>query len=166
MMRGVLGGIDRFFGDRGLAQDTAFARLIRLKERAPQWTTQSYDRCLLMAIIYPCMVIVAAWAFSGHVGPVEAALRLPANANGLQRSAAVIGLTVLLISWVQFMRQLDARRQAGWGLATLPSLIITFKAGGAGNATVAFALALGSAFALGVGIIVARTQIVAFNSAG
>jgi hypothetical protein len=43
----------------------------------PLWTAPSFDRCLLLAFIYPIATIFLLWAITGHVGPAEAALQLP-----------------------------------------------------------------------------------------
>jgi hypothetical protein len=71
-----LDAVDRFFGDAGEADQTLFPRAFGLKTPAPLWTAPAFDRCLLLALLYPIVVIVIIWAISGHVGPAEAALGL------------------------------------------------------------------------------------------
>ena len=45
-----------------------------------------FDRCLMLALIYPIATIFVIWAISGHVGPAEAALGLQPNlSSGLSR---------------------------------------------------------------------------------
>ena len=73
-----LDAIDRFFGDAGKADhnQTLFPRAFGLNTPAPLWTAPAFDRCLLLAVIYPIVSIIIIWAISGHVGPAEAALGL------------------------------------------------------------------------------------------
>jgi hypothetical protein len=46
------------------------------RNRWPRWTAPAFDRCLLLALIYPIVTVFAVWALSGHVGPAERALGL------------------------------------------------------------------------------------------
>jgi len=77
--------IERFFGDAGMADRTLFPRAFGLKTPAPLWTAPAFDRCLLLALIYPIATIFAIWAISGHVGPAEAALGLNPDVPGWSR---------------------------------------------------------------------------------
>jgi hypothetical protein len=51
--------IDRFFGDAGMADRTLFPRAFGLETPAPLWTAPAFDRCLLLASIYPIATIAA-----------------------------------------------------------------------------------------------------------
>jgi len=68
--------IEHFFGDAGMADRTLFPHAFGLKTPAPLWTAPAFDRCLLLALIYPIATIFLIWTISGHVGPAEAALHL------------------------------------------------------------------------------------------
>src|SRR5215471_1130697 len=68
-----LDAVDRFFGDAGMADRTLFPRAFGLKRPAPLWTAPAFDRCLLLALIYPFVTIFIIWAMSSHVGPAETA---------------------------------------------------------------------------------------------
>lgn len=78
----LLGAVDRFFGDAGRNDPSLFARLIGLETPGPRWTAVAYDRCLLLALVYPIVVVMGVWAISGQVGPAEAALGLNVSASG------------------------------------------------------------------------------------
>jgi hypothetical protein len=78
--------VDRFFGDAGMADRTLFPHAFGLKTPAPLWTAPAFDRCLLLALIYPISTIFLIWAVSGHVGPAETALHLKAGLSGAQRA--------------------------------------------------------------------------------
>jgi hypothetical protein len=82
-----LDGVERFFGDKGMADRTLFAHAFGLQKPAPLWTASAFDRCLFLALIYPVATIFLIWAVSGHVGPAEAAFRLnPDVPRQVQRS--------------------------------------------------------------------------------
>jgi hypothetical protein len=92
-----LDAVDRFFGDGGMADRTLFPRAFGLKTPVPLWTAPAFDRCLLLALIYPVGTIFAIWAISGHVGPAEAALGLTPDIAGWKRgaAAALVGLSAV-----------------------------------------------------------------------
>jgi hypothetical protein len=94
-----LDAIDRFLGDAGMADRTLFPRAFGLKTPAPLWTVPAFDRCLLLALIYPFATISIIWAASGHVGPAEAALGLKSDLAGWRRAlaAGLIGLSSVSI---------------------------------------------------------------------
>jgi hypothetical protein len=69
-----------------------------LKKRVPLWTAAAFDRCLLLALIYPIATILLIWAISGDVGPAEAALGLYPE-NGWTRglfTGAYFGLGIAI----------------------------------------------------------------------
>ena len=75
-LRRFLDGVERFFGDAGMADRTLFPHAFWLKTPAPLWTAPAFELCLLLALIYPTATIFIIWAISGHVGPAELALHL------------------------------------------------------------------------------------------
>ena len=74
-----LDAVDRFFGDVGTANAPGILRLFMLRTPAPLWTFASFKRCLLLALLYPVLAIFLIWVATGHVGPAETALHLPAD---------------------------------------------------------------------------------------
>src|SRR5262249_5627957 len=93
-----LDAIDRFFGDAGKADQTLFPRAFGLNTPAPLWTTPAFDRCLLLALIYPIVAIIIIWAISGHVGPAEAALGLAPYISPWRRGLAVAALALVVLA--------------------------------------------------------------------
>lgn len=81
-----LDGVDRFFGDTGMADRTLFPRAFGLRTPAPLWTAPAFDRCLLLAFIYPIVIIFIIWSVSGHVGPAEQALNISSNLSTWERA--------------------------------------------------------------------------------
>ena len=107
-LAGFLDAIDRFFGDAAMADRTLFPRAFGLRAPAPLWTAPAFDRCLLLALIYPILTIVIIWGVSGHVGPAEEALGLRPNVTGWRRGIFIAGAGVVMISiW-------RAVRTTGW----------------------------------------------------
>ncbi len=68
----------------------------RLREASPLWTAPAFDRCLLIALLYPIVTVILFWVVSGHVGPAEKALLLPERISDGRRYLA--GL-LILIAW-------------------------------------------------------------------
>src|ERR1700730_8918576 len=56
-LKRLIDGIDRFFGDVGMANRTLFPRAFGLNNPAPLWTPQALDRCLFLAFVYPVATI-------------------------------------------------------------------------------------------------------------
>jgi hypothetical protein len=108
-----LDGVERFFGDAGMANRTLFPRAFGLRTPAPLWTAPAFDRCLLLAFIYPIATIFLIWAISGHVGPAEEALALKPNLPGWSRALAAAAFAFFIGAvWRGF--SLTARKGAGW----------------------------------------------------
>jgi hypothetical protein len=88
-LKRFLDAVDRFFGDAGMADRTLFPHAFGLKKPVPLWTPPAFDRCLLLALIYPIVTIFVIWAISGHVGPAESALGLQPDISGWKRGLFV-----------------------------------------------------------------------------
>jgi hypothetical protein len=150
-----LGAVDRFFGDAGLADRTLFPRAFGLKTPAPLWTAPAFDRCLLLALIYPVVTIFAIWAITGHVGPAEAALRLDPGLPGWRRGLAVAAFGLAVFTTWHSKRTLHLWKSLAWmqGLFIF-ALAFSLANGGATNVyfatNFALAAAFAAAFALGI----------------
>jgi hypothetical protein len=64
--------VDRFFGDAGMADRTLFPHAFGLTTPAPLWTAPAFDRCLLLALLYPILTIFSIWPF-----PATSVVRKP-----------------------------------------------------------------------------------------
>ena len=104
----LLDAVDRFFGDAGMADRTLFPRAFGLRTPASLWTAPAFDRCLLLALIYPIVTIFIMWAVSGHVGPAEQALSITPNLLAWQR-----GLVMTIAGFAAFLL-LRYVRTKGW----------------------------------------------------
>jgi hypothetical protein len=104
-----LNWIDRFLGDAGMAGQTLFPRAFGLRTPAALWTAPAFDRCLLLALVYPILTIVFVWVVSGHVGLAERALHLKPNLSGSERSIVAAGVGVFFVAmWSAH------RAEVGW----------------------------------------------------
>jgi hypothetical protein len=95
----ALNRVDAFFGDAGRDDKSWFARALGLETPGARWTAPAFDRCLLLALIYPIFTIYIVWVWSGQVGVAERALSLweaqPDNLiAGLRRLASGVALLV------------------------------------------------------------------------
>jgi len=68
-LRVVLDRVDRFFGDADMADRTLWPRAFGLRTPAPLWTAPAFDRCLLLALLYPIVTICVIWAISAQDSP-------------------------------------------------------------------------------------------------
>jgi hypothetical protein len=121
--------IDKFFGDAGRADRTLFPHAFGLKKPAPLWTAPAFDRCLLLALIYPIATIFLIWAVSGHAGPAEAALYLGPDLPGWRRGLAVaaIGLSAFAM-WRSALA--TGWKQWVWGISAVAGAVAGSRAGG------------------------------------
>jgi len=163
--------VDRFFGDA----DAQGQRALLLAKPAALWTARSYDRCLLLALIYPLGQIIFDWTLSGQLGPAERALGLT-EVDGPRRCLALASIVMFGISsWRCVVVQ--GRQKAAWLiLMTSAAFAVAFAYGGAlaGALAVAFtfavALAVTGAFAFAFGFagvffytfVLASSVVVAF----
>jgi hypothetical protein len=152
-LHAFLDWIERFFGDVGMADRTLFPHAFGLRSPAPLWTAPAFERCLLLALAYPVATILLIWAISGHVGPAEAALGLPAGISGWRRvafAASVSLLCSLSLSWRSRVQHLGVV-----GLALAGALAGAVAATFVGVSAVAYSIFIGLAVTLaGAGAIV------------
>jgi hypothetical protein len=124
--------VDRFFGDAGKAGQTLFPRAFGLKTPAPLWTAPAFDRCLLLALIYPIVTIFVIWAVSGHVGSAGGALQLSPDISGWRRgiSAGGVGISVLIVWNGLTTPELPSVRRLFWvlTLAEAAAFVAAFAA--------------------------------------
>jgi hypothetical protein len=140
--------IDRFFGDAGMADRTLFPHAFWLKAPAPLWTAPSFDRCLLLALLYPFATIFAIWAVSGQVGRAESALGLKPDVLGWQRGAAAAGVGCL-IYFLWAARPMELKATLLPHVALVVGLVVTFAVLGTAPATVVIGVA---AYVLGTSV--------------
>jgi hypothetical protein len=177
-----LGWVDRFFDIGWIEKITKQAPTptqgaFLLRAPAFLWTAAAFDRCLLLALVYPVLSIFVIWAITGEVGAAEQALLLE-TAAGWQRLLSV-ALLVPAAFTLWFVKVGGLRGRA-WqfapalalglalGLAFAFTVVafdgafigvgvlsFAFVAAFAGAGSVAFAFAAGSALGTIVGIVFA-----------
>jgi hypothetical protein len=145
-----LDAVDRFFGDAGMADRTLFPHAFGLKTPAPLWTPPAFDRCLLLALIYPIVTIFIIWAVSGHVGPAEDALDLRSDIAGWRRGLAMVAaaVSVLLLRSLRGKSRTENYIPAPWTVAgnslgvLVCALVFAGALGGVGALELAVVLCL------------------------
>jgi Domain of unknown function (DUF4062) len=138
-----LNKVDHFFGDASMADRTLFPRAFGLRAPAPLWTAPAFDRCLLLALIYPTASIFIIWAVSGHVGPAEAALTLEPDIEGWRRGLVVGAMAIVALAFRGARSNLGtAFAVAGVvALAAVTTLAVALPGVAVGVLVVAFAFA-------------------------
>jgi hypothetical protein len=140
-----LASVDRLFGDTGMGHQTLFPHAFWLKTPAPLWTAPAFDRCMLIAAIYPLTGILAFWTFSGHVGPAEAVLRLRPDLPGWRRGLEILAIGLECLAIYQTTQTIGWKSTrwavSGGGLSVTVAIAI------AGSYEVAGAFAIGTIIA-------------------
>jgi hypothetical protein len=144
----ALDRVDTFFGDPERNDKSWFARILGLETPGARWTAPAFDRCLLLALIYPIVTIYFVWIWSGHVGVAERALSLwetPSDNwyGGLRRSAlGPLVLVVVYAAW-RFGGSTSTAAVLKWlALACIAGAAIGFDVRGAPVTSGAAALSL------------------------
>ncbi len=151
-----LDAVDRFFGDASKADQTLFPHAFGLKTPAPLWTAPAFDRCLLLALLYPIAAVFIVWAVSGHIGPAEEALGLQRNLPGWMRMVAVMATGFSAFAYWRLVRASGWISAIVW-FAVADSLTVAVAHAGAFPVAVAIAgagigVSAGAIAAGGVGV--------------
>lgn len=152
--------VDRFFGDAAIADRTLFPHAFGLTTPASLWTAPAFDRCLLLAFIYPIVTIFVIWAISGQIGPAEAALGLRPDLSGWERALAGVAIGVAVFAMWRAIEERGLRRVA-WGL---PGYLLACAAGFSVAGAIGGALAAALLFCLAG--VVASVSALATNGTG
>lgn len=92
----ALAKVDLFFGDADYKDRTLFPNAFGLQKPAPLWTAPAYDRCLLLAFLYPIITIFMTWAIANHLGVAEQALQLPDQPEAWKRIVVIVAVLFLM----------------------------------------------------------------------
>src|SRR5271166_6529130 len=163
----ALDRVDVFFGDPGRDDKSWFARALGLETPGARWTAPAFDRCLLLALIYPAVTIVGVWIWSGHVGVAERVLGLweaPAEnlLGGLMRSAFGLGLVSAIYSGWRARRAERTLAKLLW----FGAFFVSGAVSGSFSVAVAFTVSVGVAVAVALagGGAVAGAVLVAIRA--
>ena len=112
-LRRVLARVDRFMGD---ARRPGWAcRRLTGGGPWPCWTARSFDRCALMAVVYPFLSLHATWLISGEAGDLGETLRLRAEPDPGSRIVSAGLIVVVLYTMVKSYRA--SGRMQSWRLS-------------------------------------------------
>src|SRR5262245_16849940 len=118
----ALDAVDRFFGDAGKADQSLFPHFLGLKTPASTWTASAFDRCVLIALVYPIVTIFVIWVISGHVGPAETALDLSRDPPLWQRLLSLFCLSLGIFILVRTLGKMTTLPFVARLLSALSSL--------------------------------------------
>ena len=147
----ALDRLDRFLGDAGKA---AFSLPSPFSNRDPHpyWTGWSFDRCALLALIYPLLSLFAVWVWTGESGPIAEFLGMKQGTVWWSRFlAAALTVFIAFAYW-------RAVRNTGWSSplwAGAAAVGAAFAGAGAGAFAAAAAGALAFAVAASLSVAVA-----------
>ena len=134
----LLAAVDRFFGDAGQQAPAWQRRLFfGLRAGAPLWSAPAYDRCLLLALVYPLGVLYFGWVLSNHIGPVEQALGFDSAPQTWRRLLGLLALMMAAVLGRWFALAYGIRQNLLRGAA----FILAVTGAGAGAGVVAVVVA-------------------------
>src|SRR3954454_15977730 len=98
----ALDRLDRFLGD---ADKAAFSLPSPFgnREAHPYWTGWSFDRCALLALVYPLLSLFVVWVWTGESGPIAEWLGMKHGAVWWSR---LIGMAATVIMGFALWRSL------------------------------------------------------------
>lgn len=118
----ALDEVDDFFGDAEPSGPSWLARSSGWQADSPTWTAASYDKCILLALLYPLATMLGVWVWSGHVGISEKALGLeeagPGD-SGLWRYGLVAGVVAEVFAMGRSLRGRSRKATIFWLAASV-----------------------------------------------
>jgi hypothetical protein len=138
----ALNWLDRFLGDAGkpeLSWPSPFGN----RQRYPYWTGRSFDRCAVLALIYPLASLFLVWVWTGKAGAVGTVLGMAEDAEPWRRALAAACVAAALD-----MARRAFRKSRG---PVRPWFLVAAAVSGGAAAVVAVAGVGGAAVAFAVG---------------
>lgn len=136
----VLDGLDRFLGDYDKAALSLRVPFGRWPSR-PYWTGWSFDKCLLLAMVYPLLAMFVTWAATGDVGEFGSNLGLKANVPPyLSGTGLALVFWIMIAAWLA--NHSKNRYSLVWLLSVAAASIATGGIAGAGAVACAVAAAV------------------------
>ena len=153
----TLNKVDVFFGDAPGNDQSSLARRVGLQTAGPTWTAPSYDKSLLLALLYPVATMLAIWIAFGHVGVAERALGLREagpDVTGFRRAMVGVAAVGATIAVRQYLRAKGTRANIFWLVACVVAVsgavAVSVSGSGAVAATSAVARVVAGDVALAV----------------
>jgi ABC-type sugar transport system permease subunit len=167
-LRIALEKVDAFFGDAGRKDSSWIARALHLETDGPRWTAPAFDRCLLLALIYPIVTVFAVWAFSGHMGLAERALVLPPDDPASRHPDLWRGLSFLSAAfcgyaWYRSGRAHGPKSTVLWAVVVALSFPLSLSLALALALSLALSLSLSPALALTLALMPALSPALSLS---
>src|SRR3954453_938109 len=74
------------------------------REARPYWTAWSFDRCALLALVYPLLSLFVVWVWQGESGPIAEFLGMHRATDWGSRSIAAVLTLVIAFAFWRFAR--------------------------------------------------------------
>lgn len=158
-IQNFLQGLKRFFLDAGKRSSTLSRRPFGLTDDSPLWTATAFDRCLLIAAIYPLTSIIFFWSIHPHVSQAQAVLHLPQGLESWQQGL-IFGILVGEIIAIWNMGRGGSWHSVIWAVSggTLAMAAVVGTTG-AGNLRVAGIFLVGGLTAGAVGALLTTSRV-------
>lgn len=117
--------VARFYGDPHYPNSERLCRRLGISGRKSLWTAASYDRCLLLALVYPLASVILIWLIAGTVGPAEQSIGLAALQSPWVRVSWFIGLLLIAFLFRQLLQSTGAKSVA-WLFAFAIGVVCDF----------------------------------------
>ena len=139
-----LNGVARWFGDADHLNSNRLCGQLGLVQARTLWTSESYDRCMFLALLYPLVCLFIFWVINGTTGPAEQALGLTATQSMLGRIGTAGGLLVAMFLVRKASRSEGIRSflYLLGAVAIAIAIAIAIAVAGAGAGAFAFAVAV------------------------
>jgi excisionase family DNA binding protein len=156
-----LNWLDRFLADKGKAA-FSLPSPFGNRERWPFWTGWSFDRCALLAVIYPLASLFVVWVWTGESGVIGDRLGLE---NGMVWwSRIIIAAVTSLIIFAACRARFSKGFRVFFWLAV--ACDVAFVVAGAVTGIVAVALVIAFAVVVAVAVTTAVTVAVTVAATG
>ena len=136
----ALNRVDRFLGDDGKAEWSLRVRLIDNHRPAPYWTGWSFDKCALLAVVYPLAAMFCTWAWAGEAGEFGDALGFAVATSSWRRAIVLVFVVGCGIAITDYVRSSGWRSYLAFAFAVALVAAVLFAGVGAVGVAVAVAL--------------------------
>ena len=149
--------VDRFMGDANTALQHKSNNTLKSNRILLYFTAPSFDKCALLALIYPILSMFVVWFWWGKAGDIGTAIGLRSYAPFYYRLFAFIGVIMLLLTSIQVFRYDGWRRWRWSAFAVASAALFAYGFAGANIQADASEAGVAIAFIVAVAAAVAKS---------
>jgi hypothetical protein len=156
-MKSFLQTLERFFLDGNKTSSALSRRTFGLEEPFPLWTAPAFDRCLLIAAIYPLTSMIFFWSVTGQVDQAQRVLKLPGKLEPWQQGfifGILVGEIIAIWNVIRRGSWYSATWAVSGGALAMAAVVATTR-----NINVALVFAAAGLAAGGVGVLLGATRV-------